>query len=100
MNKENRKNFIIVHSEDDFILKCKENNQKESIHFLKLSSDNQNLIWHKSKGNISDLNDFIINKDEYCLYIEENKILAHNEQVLIISAEPGMGKSLILDKLF
>ena len=31
--------------------------------------------------------------------IEENKILAHSENVLIISAEPGMGKSLMLDKL-
>ena len=31
--------------------------------------------------------------------IEEDKILVQSENVLIISAEPGMGKSLMLDKL-
>ena len=81
MDKENKKeekktNFIIVHSEEDFNRKCKDNNQKDSsIHFLKLDDQNQNLIWRKSRGNISDLNDFIINKQESCLTIEENKIL-------------------------
>ena len=39
LEKENKKNFIIVHSEEDFNRKCKDNNQKDSsIHFLKLSS--------------------------------------------------------------
>jgi hypothetical protein len=41
---EEKNKLIIVHSEEDFNLKCKEKNQYESIHFLKLSSDNQNLI--------------------------------------------------------
>jgi hypothetical protein len=95
-----KKNLIIVHSEDEFNLKCQGNNQEDrSIHFLKLDNQNQNLIWQKSRGPISDLNDFIINENEFCSSIEEDKILAHSENVLIISAEPGMGKSLMLDKL-
>ena len=97
--EKKKKNFIIVHSEDDFNLKCQENNDKKGIHLLKLVNDNQNLIWQKSRGPISDLNKFIINKDESCLSIEEDNIIDHKESVLIISAEPGMGKSLILDKL-
>ena len=99
-NEETKKNYIIVHSEEDFNLKCHENNQKESIHLLKLVNDNQNLIWQKSSGPISDLTDFIIKNEESCLSIEEGKILDQSEKVLIISTEPGMGKSLILDKLF
>ena len=98
LDKE-KNNLIIVHSEEEFNLKCREINLKQSIHFLKLSDDNQNLIWQKSRGPISDLNDFIIKKEESCLPTGEDKILDHNENVLIISAEPGMGKSLILDKL-
>jgi hypothetical protein len=43
------------------------------------------------------LNDFIIKNDVN--FIEEEKILDPGENFLIISAEPGMGKSLILDKL-
>ena len=93
-NEEKKKtNFIIVHSEEDYNLRCKENNQKESIHLLELSGDNQNLIWQKSRGPISGLNDFLINNEDSCLSIDEDKILDHNENVLIISAEPGMGKS-------
>ena len=97
-NEEKKKtNFIIVHSEEDFNLKCQEKNKNVAIHFLKLSSDNPNLIWHKSRGPISDLNDFILKND--VKIIDENKILDHSENVLIISAEPGMGKSLMMDRL-
>ena len=42
-----KNNCIIVSSEEDFNLKCKEKNNNVAIHFLKLSSDNPNLIWHK-----------------------------------------------------
>ena len=87
LDKEKKTNFVIVHSEEDFNLKCKDNTQKESIHFLKLSSDNQNLIWQKSRGPVSDLNDFIINDAESCLSIDEEKILDHGENVFIISAD-------------
>jgi ankyrin repeat protein len=97
---EVKNKFIIALSKEDFNLKCQENNDKESsIHFLKLSSDNQSLFWQKSRGPISDLNDFIIKTEVSCLSIEEEKILDHSENILIISAESGMGKSLILDKL-
>ena len=96
---EKKETFTIVHTEENFNLKCKENNQKESIHFLLLDNENKNLIWQKSSDRISDLNDFIIKTDESCLSIEEDKILDFRENILIISAEPGMGKSLILDKL-
>ena len=69
LDKEKKKtNFIIVHSEEDFNLKCKDKNQKESIHLLELSGDNQNLIWHKSRGPISDLKDFKFVKSHLCTY--------------------------------
>jgi len=62
------------------------------------NQNNKNLIWQKSSGPISKLNEFIIRKSEFSLSIEEEELLhKNNETILIISAEPGMGKSLILD---
>ena len=55
--------LIIFHSEEEFNMKCQEKNHDESIHFLKLSNDNENLIWQKSSGPISDSNEFIIKKE-------------------------------------
>jgi ankyrin repeat protein len=98
LDKE-KNNLIIVHSEEDFNLKCRENKNKESIHFLKLISNSPNLIWQKSRGPISDLKEFILKNEESYFTTREDKILDHDENILIISAEPGMGKSLILDKL-
>lgn len=93
-----KKKFLIVHSKDDFIQKC-QLPKEESIHFLKLENENANLLWQKSKGPISDLNEYIVKDDALCFSILEDQILNHNELILIISAEPGMGKSTILDKL-
>ena len=45
------------------------------------------------------LNPFFKKLEESCLSIGEDKILDQNENVLIISADPGMGKSTILDNL-
>ena len=73
-NEEKKKtNYIIVHSEEDY-KDAKENNQNDSIHFLKLSSDNKNLIWQKSRGPISDLNQYLTKKEESCLFFDEFQV--------------------------
>ena len=72
---------------------------KKNIHFLIESENNQNLLlWQRSSGPVSSLNEFIVRNDEYSISIEEGDIFNRlNEKILLISAEPGMGKSLILD---
>jgi replicative DNA helicase len=89
--------FIIVQTEQDFNEKCRQNPDKKIIHFLIESKLNPNLLlWQKSSGPVSKLNGFIVKQDEES--IEEEEIFhKNNEKLLIISAEPGMGKSLILD---
>ena len=72
---------------------------KKSIHYLKMENDNQNLLWQKSKGSISDLNEYLLKENKNCLSIPEHQILNQNEVILIISSDPGMGKSTILEKL-
>ena len=90
-------NFIIVHTEEEFNEKCHWN---ECIHFLIVAKDNQNLVWQKSSGPISTLRDYLIGGEEFCLWMDEKQILTENhENILILSAEPGMGKSSILDRL-
>jgi len=68
----------------------------KNIHYLIANQDKKNLLWQKSNGPISKLNQFITRKDEFSLLIDEEDIFhKNNDKVLIISAEPGMGKSLI-----
>ena len=71
LDKEKKKNYIIVHSEEDFVLECKKNDNEESIHFLKKDNDSKSLIWQKSRGPISDLNGFIIKS--YFRWLSDNK---------------------------
>jgi ankyrin repeat protein len=95
--EKKKEEFVIVFSDEAFNQKCQEQSNEKSIHYLKY--EHQQLIWQKSKGRVSDLNDFIINKEEFCSSINEQDIRNENEKILIISSEPGMGKSSILDSL-
>jgi hypothetical protein len=102
IEEEAKAEFVIVHSEMEYIEKLSRNpHQKKNIHFLIESKLNQNhFLWQKSSGPISKLNEYVIKQDECAEYIDEGEIFRKNsEKVLIISAKPGMGKSLILDRL-
>jgi ankyrin repeat protein len=86
--------FIIVHSEEEFNEKCRQKHRMKNIHYL---IDSQCLLWQKSSGPISKLNKYLIKNGEGESIDEEEIFRKNNEKILIISAEPGMGKSLILD---
>ena len=90
--------FLIVHTEEDFIQKCQEQPNK-SIHYLKEIENQQSLTWQKTKGTISNLDDYMLKNEACCSSLKEKKIFNLNEPIIIISAEPGMGKSSILDNL-
>jgi hypothetical protein len=93
-NKAN--DFIIVHTEEEFNEKCVRKPQIKNVHYL-IQDENQ-FKWQKSNGPISTLNKYLITNKECEESIAEEDIFnKNNEKVLIISAEPGMGKSLILD---
>jgi ankyrin repeat protein len=92
--------FIIVHTEEEFNEKCgQSNHQMKTVHYLIQDERNQNqLKWQKSNGPISTLKKYLITNKECEESIDEERLFHKNdEKVLIISAEPGMGKSLILD---
>jgi ankyrin repeat protein len=91
--------IIFVHTEEEFNEKCRKNPEMKDIHYLIQNNNNRNhLLWKKSNGPISPLNIFIIKNEECEEKIDEEEIFhKNNDKVLIISAEPGMGKSLILD---
>ena len=97
--EQKKSELIIVRTEEEFTEKCRLMPDEKNIHYLIESGNNQNLLlWQKSSGLVSSLNEFIVRNNEYSLSIEEGEIFGKNtEKVLIISAEPGMGKSLILD---
>jgi hypothetical protein len=91
--------FIIVHTKEQFNEKCRQN--LKNVHYLIQDQSNPNhhlLLWRNSSGPISTLKKFVItNKECEELIDEEELFQINNEKVLIISAESGMGKSLILD---
>jgi ankyrin repeat protein len=108
--------FLIVKTEKEFNEKCSQN--QKNLHYLIQDEINQNIFynlsfrnknklklnyinqlkWQKSNGPISTLKKYLIMNKECEESIEEEVIFhKNNEKVLIISAEPGMGKSLILD---
>jgi hypothetical protein len=95
--EKNAEDFAIALTEEDFQEKCHHNTMKENIHYL---IDKQNhLFWQKSKGSISTLKKYLIMNKESEESINEEEIFhKNNEKFLIIAAEPGMGKSLILDR--
>jgi hypothetical protein len=96
-NKEN--DFIIVHTEEEFNEKCCQNPALKNIHHLIVDQNSRNyLLWQNSSGPISKLNAYLTKQDGEEQSIDEEEIFEKNtEKILIISAEPGMGKSLILD---
>jgi hypothetical protein len=67
--KDNK--FIIVHTEEEFTEKCRQNPDK-IIHYL--IEDQNQFKWQKSKGPISTLNEFIIRKERDEEPIEETEI--------------------------
>ena len=90
--------FMIVHTKEEFNEKCRQ--KLKNVHYLiqDQSNPNHHLLWQKSNGGISALKKFLITNKECEELIDEEEIFhKNNEKVLIISAEPGMGKSLILD---
>ena len=90
--------FIIVHTKEEFNEKCRQ--KLKNVHYLiqDQSNPNHHLLWQNSNGPISTLKKFVITNKECEESIGEEEIFHKNdEKVLIISAEPGMGKSLILD---
>ncbi len=89
--------FTIVHTEEDFNKKCAQNAQMKNFHYL--IQDQNQYKWRKSQGPISSLKKYLITNKECEESIDEEEIFhkTNDEKVLIISAEPGMGKSLILD---
>ena len=98
-DKKIEDDLTIVHTEKEFNEKCSQNGQKKNVHYLIQDEINQNQFkWQKSNGPISSLKKYLITNKESEESIEEEQIFhKNNDKVLIISAEPGMGKSLILD---
>jgi hypothetical protein len=88
--------FTIVYTEEEFNQKCGQNQLKKNVHYL--IQDQNQFKWQKSNGPISSLKKYLIMNKECEESIDEEDILnKNNDKILIISAEPGMGKSLILD---
>jgi ankyrin repeat protein len=94
--------FVIVHTEDEFNEKCRNAqnpSEMKNVHFLIQDKNNQNQFkWQMSSGPVSNLKKYLLMNTECEEFIDEAEIFhKNNEKILIVSAEPGMGKSLILD---
>ncbi len=90
--------FIIVHTKEEFNEKCSQ--KLKNVHYLNQDQNNpNNFLFQNSNGPISTLKKFVTTNEECVESLDEDKVfqINYDEKVLIISAEPGMGKSFILD---
>ncbi|MGI2298903.1 ankyrin repeat domain-containing protein [Candidatus Cardinium hertigii] len=74
-----------------------------TVHWLEVEGDenNQQIIWRNSKGSLDGLRNYV-DKKEYKKEYEESELLdtIQDRQAVIIAADPGMGKSTTLTRLY
>ena len=78
--------FFLIEEEDRFTALCE---IKENIHWIEFCGDK--FIWKKSQGDMSHVIKYL--QEKSLANFSSQEILALPQQVVLIVAEPGMGKS-------
>ncbi|XP_065220434.1 uncharacterized protein LOC135845649 [Planococcus citri] len=86
---------LIADTNEDFIECCDSYNN--NIHWLKKSGDDR--VWQQSRGSKSKLRKFIKTTEQSRENHELKSVLDIPDKVVLIAAEAGMGKSVILSHL-
>ncbi|XP_069687940.1 uncharacterized protein [Periplaneta americana] len=86
--------YIIINDLEDFRKLCEMFN---SFHWLKNNGDN--LIWMQSKGKLAFIRRHILQNVGPVMYTKVNEISKLPQNVVLVVAEPGMGKSTELSHL-
>lgn len=81
---------ITNHSKIHFDKLCKEN-PSGTVHLLKKDSESSKLIWQQSRGSLAKLRP--------CLLLEPMEVDTPQTPYIVIAAEPGMGKTTIIEYL-
>jgi ankyrin repeat protein len=69
-------------------------NNECNIHWFK--EDKNVLIWQETRGRISRLREYILNENQDQFITTAKEMLEITDKVVIISSEPGMGKSTLM----
>ncbi|CAH0545963.1 unnamed protein product [Brassicogethes aeneus] len=94
--QEDQDIVLISDTKEGFKHLC-DNHKKHNIHWLKQEGDD--LIWQKSYGTLSKLRKFVDTNSQAIQEYKPEGITDIKDRVVIISAEPGMGKSTVLTPL-
>lgn len=70
---------------------------KKNIHWLK-ANENKTFDWQQTHGSLLHLQDYFITNHNDKSLVNENHII--NNHLAIIAGEPGMGKTILLNKMF
>ncbi len=89
--------FHFVKNESEFKKICDEN-KKHNIHWIK--ADSGNLLFIKTHGKMSSIRKYLKSDKEPEILDESSVFNLNNNKIIIISAEPGMGKSSLLNTLY
>ncbi|XP_055370701.1 uncharacterized protein LOC129605147 [Condylostylus longicornis] len=95
LSKRENGELIVISDTIEHFEKLCENFHHLNIHWLK-QTENQNYIWVRSKGCLKKLRQLI---DTKITYFTPSKISDIQEKVVILTGEPGIGKSTVLTKL-
>ncbi|XP_069675384.1 uncharacterized protein [Periplaneta americana] len=86
--------YFIIEDESDFSKLSEHSNDIHWIH-----KDGDQFLWKKSKGDINTIIQNLVHEAEFIPYNSLKSITDQLQQVVLIVAEPGMGKSTELSHL-
>ena len=94
------KTNIIVDSEKKYNELIEKNtSNKIKIHYFDHSDATGYLRWIKSTGCVSKIKKHLVKNDKYALTYKEDEFCRQDERLMIITDDPGMGKTTVLDSL-
>ncbi|XP_065223557.1 uncharacterized protein LOC135847782 [Planococcus citri] len=93
------KDIIVISDTDEKFKQCCYKYAYNNIHWLKQAENN--YVWQQSMGSISELHKFIDREveDSKIRKTKLNSIMDVPDEVVLIAAAPGMGKSIIFSHL-
>ncbi|XP_065208109.1 uncharacterized protein LOC135836944 [Planococcus citri] len=93
--------ILISDSRDEFIKLRDKYRKRHSIHWLKKEKGKNRYIyrWQQSCGDLTELQTFIDTSEQSLEEYKLNKITDLSDKVVLVAAEPGMGKSALLSHL-
>ncbi|KAK9503252.1 hypothetical protein O3M35_011860 [Rhynocoris fuscipes] len=94
INSEDNRDILLISEDGDVFKKLCNEYKNRNIHVLRKVGNE--FVWQQSRGDLSKLRKFIVKDIQHFRSCAQESI---NDKEVIIAAEPGMGKSMLLTNI-